>query len=342
MSSFSTALAVTGGVLLVFMFCGIVGFAVHESSTAKKQRRAFVAQRSESASNRAASEVMAARSAFAAVVQEYEQALAGATQTIDVTAGSAGGAGPRSGATSTFADLAEGPPSNGVAELERRKDEARNRLIAAQQRWEAVRPTAGPSSEIELWSGSGVLRGWQFGPVGFERAFIRCEHVVDPACWASWEVKRMRFGFALALERQNLALFAAAVPIDRMTEILGRAMGGFEVAFRPGFSPARWWRRTRRMPEARRATYSLLTPTSPDYAVDDATRATVRNAIEAELGAPIDSVDSFGDVDGVLSVMAAGPTLAIGLWGGRTPAAELLASSPHTAWYDTESADTPA
>ena len=113
-------------------------------------------------------------------------------------------------------------------------------------------------------------------------------------------------------------------------------MGGAELAIRPGFAPLRWWRRRRRIPAARRATYSLLATRELDHRTDEATRFSVRTAVEAELGHSIDQVRTLGQVDGVLSVLAAGPSLMVGAWFGRTPQAELLAASAHTSWHATE------
>ena len=222
---------------------------------------------------------------------------------------------------------------NGIADLEHRKEIARNALLDAQRLWDSVRPADRPDSPLDLWSGTGVLRGWQVGPIGFERAFIRCDHVVDASCWAAFEVKRLRLGLALSMEEQHLAVFAAAVPAERMGEIIGRSMGGAELAVRPGFAPLRSWRRARRIPEARRAAFSLLTTRTPGQAIDSGTRATVRNAIEVELGQPLDRLRSLGGITGVMSVLASGPSLTLGAWAGRSPHAELLAASPHTAWH---------
>lgn len=324
------------GTVLGCICAAVLVFAVYESGRARRQRQAFLRLRNDTVSHQAAAEVVSARAEFGQAVEEYEEAMTGAQRTIDVTSGA--GSVAISGGSGGLFESVDAPPVQAgpsIADLEHRKDEARARLMNAQRAWEAVRPSSGPSSTLDLWSGNGVLRGWQFGPIGFERAFIRCEHVVDPDCWAAWEVKRLRLGFAFGAEEQRLALFAAAVPIDRMTEIVGRAMGGTEVALRPGFAPLRWWRRNRRIPAARRATYSLLTTRELDHTTDDATRFTVRSAIETELGQSIDDIRELGDVDGVLSVLAAGPSVALGFWTGRSPAAEMLAASPHTSWHAT-------
>ncbi len=336
--------------VLTFSLAGLAGvflvavavFAMYESSAARRQRRAIVGLRAEAPSQRAAAAVVKARGEFTEAVEAYEMAMAGVAASVGrplerVSAGGVSGGSSLFGEDHLFDQSPNGPsPMVGladIAELEHRKEIARTNLLDAQRLWDSVRPSHGPESNLDLWSGSGVLRGWQVGPIGFERAYVRCDHVVDPDCWSAWEVKRLRVGFAFGMEEQHLAIFAAAVPIERVGEIVGRSMGGAELALRPGFSPLRAWRRVRRVPEARRAAFSLLTTRTPDQATDIATRATVRNAIEVELGQPLDSVRSLGGVDGVMSVLASGPSLMAGAWFGRSPQAELLAASPHTAWH---------
>lgn len=343
------ALAVLG----VSFLLGLVAFAVYESSGARRQRRAIVSLRAEAPGQRAATAVVRARGEFSHAVEAYEAAMATVESLVSSPlerVGVGGSAGSSGGSLFTEHRAAPlHPPTepgptgaipfggavsqNDIALLEQRKEVARTRLLDAQRLWDSVRPAQGPESPLELWSGTGVLRGWQLGPIGFERSFVRCEHVVDPECWSSWEVKRLRLGFAFGMEEQHLALFSAAVPVERLGEILGRSLGGPEFACRPGFSPMRAWRRARRIPEARRAAFSLLTTRTADQKTDAATRATVRNAVEVELGRPLDELRSLTGIQGVMSILASGPSGVIGIWAGRTPQAELLAASAHTAWH---------
>lgn len=349
MAASSILVLVLGSVVGLYLLAVVV-FASYESSAARRQRRAITSLRAEAPSQRAAAAVVRARGEFSQAVEAYETAMAGLGSAVGrpldrVTVGGSSGGSPGALGGSLFGNDRPAVPIigrasqsvvldlNDIAELEHRKEIARNNLLDAQRLWDSVRPAHGPESPLDLWSGTGVLRGWQVGPIGFERAFIRCDHVIDASCWAAFEVKRLRVGLALSMEEQHLAVFAAAVPAERMGEIIGRSMGGAEFAARPGFAPLRSWRRARRIPEARRAAFSLLTTRTPDQAIDNATRATVRNALEVELGQPLDGLRSLGGMTGVMSVLASGPSLSLGFWGGRSPQAELLAASPHTAWH---------
>ena len=350
----STIIALVLGSFVGLYLLAVVVFAAYESSAARRQRRSIVELRAEAPSQRAAAAVVKARGEFSQAVEAYETAMVGLGSAVGrpldritvggSTVGASGGTPGALGGSLFGNDRPVAPivsrasesvvlDLNDIAELEHRKEIARNNLLDAQRLWDSVRPAHGPESALDLWSGTGVLRGWQVGPIGFERAFIRCDHVVDASCWAAFEVKRLRLGLAFSMEEQHLAVFAAAVPAERMGEIIGRSMGGTEFAARPGFAPLRSWRRARRIPEARRAAFSLLTTRTPDQAIDSATRATVRNALEVELGQPLDRLRSLGGMTGVMSVLASGPSLTLGAWGGRSPQAELLAASPHTAWH---------
>lgn len=349
MAASSIIALVLGSVVGVYLLAVVV-FASYESSAARRQRRTIAGLRSEAPSQRAAASVVRARGEFSHAVEAYETAMAGLGSAVGrpldrITVGGSSGGSPGALGGSLFGNDRPVAPIigrasepvvldlNDIADLEHRKEIARNNLLDAQRLWDSVRPAHGPESPLDLWSGTGVLRGWQVGPIGFERAFIRCDHVVDGSCWAAFEVKRLRLGLALSMEEQHLAVFAAAVPAERMGEIIGRSMGGAEIAARPGFAPLRTWRRARRIPEARRAAFSLLTTRTPDQAIDRATRATVQNALEVELGQPLDGLRSLGGMTGVMSVLASGPSLTLGTWGGRSPRAELLAASSHTAWH---------
>lgn len=321
MANLLIALGSSAGIIAV----ALLGFALYERSVAARTRQRLLAIRPEAASQHAASNVVRARSEFSLAVEAYERAMAASSRVAEPSVIGASG-------TTLEAPL---PPTH-IQDLEQQKDRTRTELLDAQRLWESVRPSADVDASVSLWSGFGVLRGWQFGPVGFERAFVRTEHIIDPSCWAVWEVKRMRFGLALGAETQRLALFGAAVPTDRVGEILGQGMGGGEVAFRPGFSPQRWWRRSRRLPEAQLATDKLLALRSVDAEIDRGSRKAVDSALEDEMGQPVDTVASLGDMDGLLSVLAGGPSLLVGAWWGTEPTAELLAGSAHTAWRHVE------
>ena len=321
-------LPVVGIVLL-----GVVAFALYETSAARRDRDSLLALKPEAASQAAASNVVRARSQFTLAVEAYERGMANAqsaSRVVETSGGSlfAGDDSLRAG------DELVLDPNPELDRLELAKEEARNELLAAQREWEQVRPLSDADASAELWSGHGVLRGWQLGPIGYERAFIRLEHVLDSTCWGCWETRRFRWGLAIGAERQQLAMFAAAVPIDKVEQILSQGMGGAEFAVRPGFSPQRWWRRRRRLPAPRRATSTLLQTFDLAEGPDEPTRSSVRKAFEVEMGQAPETVGSLGEMDGVLSVLASGPSLLVGGWWGTEPKPVLLAGSAHTGWRE--------
>lgn len=305
---------------------GIGAFALYETSAARRDRDRLAALKPEAASQTAAANVVRARSEFTLAVEAYERGMANAHSSSRVV--------ETSGGSLFAADETLIEPNPELDRLEAAKEEARNVLLNAQREWEQVRPLSDADAAAELWSGHGVLRGWQIGPIGYERAFIRLEHILDSTCWGCWETRRFRWGFALGAERQQLAMFAAAVPIDKVEQILSQGMGGAEFALRPGFSPQRWWRRRRRMPAPRRATSTLLQTFDLAEGPDEPTRSSVRKAFEVEMGQAPETVGSLGEMDGVLSVLASGPSLLVGAWWGTEPKPRLLAGSAHTGWRE--------
>lgn len=306
----------------------VVVFALYERVVSARDRAGLLGLRPEAPSQHAAANVVRARSQFSAAVEAYERELADVQPELQLSdaAGSSLFAGRQGG---TEVEVRNG---DRLAQLEQHKDVARTQLLDAQRLWESVRPTADADAAVSLWAGFGVLRGWQVGPIGFERAIIRCEHSIDPECWAAWETRRMRFGFALGAESQRLALFAAAVPTNRLGELIGKGMGGSEVALRPGFSPLRWNRRRGRESDPKRATELLLSLRDLTSELAPMARLAVNDAYAGELGEPIENVRSLGDMEGMLSVLSGGPALLVGAWWGKEPAAQLLAGSAHTAW----------
>ncbi|MFT7601541.1 MAG: hypothetical protein ACI8TP_004500 [Acidimicrobiales bacterium] len=311
---------------IVVIALAIFGFALYETTAARRERQSLLRVAPEAASQHAAAGVVRARARFSTAVEAYEMAMANAPDLVSV----AESTGP-----SLFRPAAETPfagSSLGIEQLEANKEIARTELLDAQRLWESVRPSVAPDAAISLWTGYGVLRGWQLGPIGFERAFVRCEHILDPTCWAAFELKRMRWGFALGAESQRLALFAAAVPTERVAEILSQGLGGAEAALRPGFAPTRWWRRRGRLPAPRRASGALLQTFDLADGLDEPTRAVVRKAFEVEMGDTPENIRSLGDLDGVLSILAGGPSALVGVWAGPQPQARLLAGSAHTSW----------
>lgn len=330
-----TAILLLSPVAVVLV--GLLGFIAFESSAARRDRDGLLKLNPEAASQHAAANVVRARSQFSQAVEAYELGLALAEQsTVRTSAQQLVGVGDArtGGGGDTFfgtSDVVSGAGAS-VPELEYAKEVARTQLLDAQRLWESVRPSPGPDSEIDLWFGHGVMRGWHLGPIGFERGFVRVEHVLDPTCWAAYEVSRMRWGVAVGIENQRVATFSAAVPIERVPEIVSQGMGGGEMALRPGFSPQRWWRRRNRLPAPRRATSALMQ--TPDLAEgpDDPTRAAIQRAFEIEMGESPTELRSLGEMEGVMSVLAGGPSVMLGAWWGPDPEPHLLAGSPHTSW----------
>lgn len=215
------------------------------------------------------------------------------------------------------------------------KETARRSLITTQKRWQALQPGEKPSSDLDVWVGSGFTRSWQLGPIGRERAFVRVDHVLDRECWAVWEIRRRRLGLGLSFERQRLSMFAFRVEPHLLPLLLAKTFDGVEFAARPGFVPSRLWRRLRRTPAARKANDALLKRhelsdlmTSPS----DDVWAKVDDAYEVELGAPLATFDSLGDGPGLMSVHASGPSTSLGVWGGPPPIVALSSSSGHGIW----------
>lgn len=295
----------------------IVAFGVYELITSEQIERNLRGFRADTASNHAFDSAVVARSKFSAAVRAYEEAVNHASQLA--LSGST--------AANDHGDLAE---------LERQKDEARDHLLDAQRLWEAVKPASGPSSPLDLWFGTGSLRGWMLGPVGYERAFVRLDHAVDPSCWAVWKIGRFRFGFGLGAERQHLALLASGADLRQLESLISHGFDGSEVAFRPGFSPLRWYRLRTQPLWSRRASEALLAGTGGHTAVmwgaDQETRARVSEAFEVEVGVPLSKMGRMPIADSVLTTSTSGHAFIAGIWTGRRPHAYFLTGSNHSNW----------
>lgn len=267
--------------------------------------------------------VVAARSRFAAAVNAYEVALASPVPEPAV----AGGAPPRS-----IFDRSQ--PAT-LEELEAGKDRAREELLAAQSRWKSTKTSNEPISPLGLWFGSGILRGWNLGPVGYESVVIRIDHAIDESCWSVWRLGRIRLGLAVGVEKQRLALFVFGARPEAIRGLLGRGFGGTEAAIRPGIALGRTWRRLRR---------DKITRWSVDAVLDEATselltqspsaecRARVVEAFEYELGGPLDALDDLPGSEAMLAMQTRGPAFVLGAWGGREPRPRLVSRSGHSSW----------
>ncbi len=303
----------------------VVLFAIYDALAARKERSSLLAVSTPPLIGRALDSVLASRTEFAGAVTRFETALARKRESV--------GAGPTS----------EGGPSTGsqlfpteLPDLEEAKERAREKLLDAQRLWESVKPGEGPNSEVDIWMGFGFMRGWQIGPIGYERMFVRMDHAVDSNCWVVWEFRRPRIGLGLGYERQRLALFCVRADDVTLPSLVSRAFDGHEVAVRPGFVPSRFWRRFRREDGAKAANKALLKRHQLSDLIsgpDLPTRRVVAAAFEDELGAKLDQIRSLPAGPGILSIHAKGPSLSLGAWTGRSPRAELRASSGHKTWH---------
>ncbi len=334
----------------------VVLFLIYDLVVSRKERTALLSLGIPFVVRQAMQSVLTARNAFADAVDRYEDAVARLDTSIEspqaasAGPGSSRAVGAPTGASedpsgaSAFGDAEPLTPGvdaifgdrpRDLLQLEVDKGTARERLLDAQRLWDAIRPGEVPDARHDLWLGSGFMRGWQIGPIGYERSFVRLDHLTDPSAWAIWEIRRPRFGFGLGYERQRLALFCLRTSTRQLSTLLGQAFDGPEFAFRPGISPTRTWRRLRRDPMARKANRALLKRHELGQMIagpDPETRAIVTAAFEAELGQPLGQIEALPPGPGLLSIHTKGPSLSFGVWTGPRPVAELRASSGHTAW----------
>ncbi len=303
--------------ILLAVTAGVVAFAIYELASSERIEKSLRAHRSDSASNHAFDAAVAARSRFSNAVRAYELAVSHASQLA-------------------LSGRPQSPEHGDLVELEQKKDEARAQLLDAQRLWESVKPTNGPDSQADLWFGTGSLRGWMLGFVGYERAFIRLDHAVDPKCWAVWKISRFRFGLGLGVESQHLALLASGADIRQLENLISHGFDGSEVALRPGFSPMRWYR-LRTQPVWSRIASQILLGGTPGHAAvmwggDQVVRSKVSDAFEVELKMPLAEMGRMPIDDSVLTTATRGPALIAGAWTGRRPHPSLLTGSSHTTW----------
>lgn len=322
-----------GVAIVALVFLAAMGDAL----AVRSERRQLRAVRREPAVASAVSEILLARDHFSRVVAKYENAIAAQSRLRTLTLD--GVTTERVAPDPAIAEIhPEVQSSAGGPEIERlliQKSEARQRLVEAQNLWDAVRPGARPSAEADLWFGSGLMRAWQLGPIGFERFYYRFDHAVDPSCWVIFEASRFRFGIGLGAETQTLALFAAGASADELGDLSGLAFGGPEVAFRPGFVPMRTWRRTRRSPHAKAANKALLQSHSVrDLAegLSSDARSLAVAAFEVELGESLTRTTELPDGPALISVITKGPSVLLGAWAGSTPTPKIRGRSDHGVW----------
>jgi hypothetical protein len=316
--------AAVGGVALVVLFVGV--FAIAAVRQARRRRRSLRHIARPPAPGLAYRAVVNARSAFTRSVQAYEEALAAASASS--SGSSSGLAGPGDAQTQAV-DLTS---------MEVRKDDRRTRLLEAQRVWEMVRPATGPDSPVNAWLGAGELRAWSLGLVGHETSFIRLEHAVDPSCWVVVEMRRLRFGPAVGVERLKLGIVVEGADIQQLTGVLQVAMGSPEVAIRPGMSILRWLARLRLEGKvlfdalrgsADRSGRLFLDGLGPG------TRKLSLKYLSEVRGIDLDRTHGglAGGFERIsLRISSSGPSFLVGLWFGRRPAPRILAGSNHQAW----------
>lgn len=329
-------------ILIVGIPTFVVLFVVVDLLLAQSERKRLRSVRREPAVASAVSEILLARDNFARVVSRYEATVAAQSRIMSRAGDGQQGAVDPIGGLYDEGNLTEIHPeleldieSPEIQDLLVEKDRARERLLEAQKLWDMVRPGAGPAAACQIWFGSGIMRAWQLGPVGFERMYYRFEHAVDSSCWSVFESRRLRFGFGLGVERLSLAMFAAGAAGQDLDELSGLALGGSEFGLRPGFVPTRAWRRMRRSAEAKAANNALLGQRSVDGLVTGLTtpqRAAAVRAFEVELGERLTPSTLLPPGPALISVITKGPSLMVGAWTGRTPNPIIRASSDHGAW----------
>lgn len=324
----------------------VVLFALFDVAVARSERNRLRSVRREPAVASAVSEILLARDNFARVVSRYETTVAaqsrimsratdGASDAPGLAADPIGGFYEDGRLSEIHPELELDIESPEIQALVIEKDRARQRLLDAQRLWDMVRPGAGPAAACQIWFGSGIMRSWQLGPIGFERMYFRFEHAVDSSCWSVFEARRLRFGFGLGAERLSLAMFAAGAAGQDLDDLSGLALGGPECGLRPGFVPTRAWRRLRRSPEAKAANNALLSQRRVSELVHGLSvqqRSAAVKAFEAELGERLTPTTVLPPGPALISVSTKGPSLMVGAWFGRTPNPIIRASSDHGAW----------
>lgn len=259
-------------------------------------------------------EVEKARLRFASAVRSHDQALESGDR---VLAGSALG------------------DQKSAEELDAEREAARQRLKAAQQALDEAQPGHGPDSRVHAWFGSGLMRGWQLGPVGRERFWIRFDHALDPECWVLYSVARWRFGLGLGGEHQRLSLQALRASADQLPILVRTALDGRELALRPGLAPSRLWYRLRRPRSSQVADRALLRRGAVARLVDppdDAVRSRALIALGHEVGERLDAFDVLPKGPGLLRIVVSGPAWLFGAWSGPAPEVRIHASSGHGTW----------
>ncbi len=322
---------------MVAGFLAVVGAlaaiaAVLDLVLARGERERLRSVRRNPAIASAVSEILLARDHFSRVVSRYEAALAAQSRVLSRADGSS--SDPDFG--NTRPDVSDdndlGPE---VERLSQAKALARKRLLDAQRAWEMVRPGVGPAAACELWFGSGIMRAWQLGPIGFERFYYRFNHALDKSCWSIIEARRFRFGFGLGAELQSLALFVVGASAEQLVGLSAVALSGSEVAMRPGFVPTRTFRRLRRSTEAKEISHALLEThrvIGLVHGPSDQTRKLATEAFEAELGEALVPATVLPSAPALISIITKGPSVMFGAWAGPTPRVVLRASSDHGAW----------
>lgn len=302
----------------------VVLFAIYDAMAGRKERNTLLAVSTPPHVGRALDSVLQSRTEFASAVKRYEIALSQNRSTV--------------GAASSPTEAVPGRElfATQLPDLEAAKELARERLLDSQRLWDAVKPGIGPAADINAWMGFGFMRGWQIGPIGYERMFVRMDHAVDSTCWVVWEFRRPRIGFGLGYERQRLALFCVRTDEQTLPKLVSRAFDGHEFAARPGFVPSRVWRRMRREDAAKSANTALLKRHQLGDLIsgpDQSTRRVVVAAFEEELGDKLENIRALPPGPGILSIHAKGPSLSLGAWTGPTPEPELRTSSGHKTWH---------
>ncbi len=333
---------VVEGTSQIIALCGVAIvlvalFGLFDLMLARRERAKLATMRSDPAVAWAVSEILRARDSFSRVVSRYEMAL-GAQARVRSRANDGGL--PSNDEHPEAPDGPEVGPQEYDSDVERlleEKQEARERLLGAQRDWDMIRPGAGPAAASDLWFGSGLMRAWQLGFVGFERHFYRFDHALDDSCWSIFESCRFRFGLGFGAESQSLALVVVGASASQLPELSALAFGGPELALRPGFVPMRWWRRIRRDDEVRAANAILLKAGEVSDLVEGPsaeTRELVLAALEAELGESLTSTTTIPPGPGLMSVITKGPSVLAGAWTGHVPEPELRASSDHGVWHE--------
>lgn len=316
---FGAVIGTVGLVLVALAVGAAVVVAVHDRWAVRREAARLTASPLDIVDADVSERLAVARSRFSEAVHRHEQALQNGGDRV----------------MAAMVSIEGVAVAKTMEELDADREAARAALHDAQQAADALAMGHGPDSRVHAFAGSGLMRAWQLGPIGFERFWLRLDHAVDPRCWVIYEAKRMRWGLGLGAERQRLALQSFRASAEQLPVLVTAGLDGREIALRPGLVPSRVWYRRRRPSLQRLLDRALLQRArieSLATAPDTALRGTVLAAFADEAGAPLPSLEVLPKGPGLLRIAASGPAWMFGAWTGPRPRLRVVASSGHAVW----------